>query len=119
MSTLFFVIIVILSYLLYRQRSKYRKEKKDLLATTTELKHSKKSLEVKYGQLIEKFVPYLDILKNYDTDVHYIGNPIDYVAFGTEDILFLEVKSGKTPIFEGDAPSLNKSLPKEFKEFFN
>ena len=59
-----------------------------------ELISSKKSTEVRTGQLVEVWVPLLEDFKYNKKDARFLGNPIDYVIFDKDEVVFLEVKSG-------------------------
>ncbi|HHT9153957.1 MAG TPA: Holliday junction resolvase-like protein, partial [Candidatus Hypogeohydataceae bacterium YC40] len=54
------------------------------------------------GKFIERFVPFLPDLKYSASDMHFIGQPIDYIVFdGLRDdkikkVVFLEVKTGNS-----------------------
>lgn len=58
----------------------------------------KKSSETRLGQISEHLVPFLDNCPYNPKDLHFLGNPIDYVIFDFDDgkITFLEVKSGNS-----------------------
>lgn len=56
----------------------------------------KKSSEVRLGQITEQLSPFLDGF-NYDPKrAHFIGNPIDFIVFLDDEIVFMEVKSGES-----------------------
>lgn len=58
----------------------------------------KKSSETRLGQISENLVPFLDGCPYTPKDMHFMGNPIDYLVFDLDDgkIVFLEVKSGNS-----------------------
>lgn len=59
----------------------------------------KKSSEVILGQISETLAPFLDSFPNDNNDIkdlNFLGNPIDYVLWGKNKIVFIEVKSGKS-----------------------
>lgn len=57
----------------------------------------KKSSEVVLGQISEVIAPFIDSFpaKN-QKDVNFLGMPIDFIYFGPEEVVFIEVKSGKS-----------------------
>lgn len=66
-----------------------------------ELLSSKKSSEVRLGQISEQLAPFL---KNFNHDpkkAHFIGNPIDYIVFEEDGVTMVEVKSGKSKLSKG------------------
>jgi predicted Holliday junction resolvase-like endonuclease len=58
----------------------------------------KKSSETRLGQISEHIVPFLDACPYDPKNLHFLGNPIDYVCFDFDQgsITFLEVKSGNS-----------------------
>lgn len=66
----------------------------DAIIKILDMESKLKSEETRRGQMLEKFVPFVKDLPDPDT-YHYLGQPIDYVSFGAEDITFMEVKTGK------------------------
>jgi predicted Holliday junction resolvase-like endonuclease len=58
----------------------------------------KKSSETRLGQISEHLVPFLDKCPYNPKDLHFLGNPIDYVIFDFDQgaITFLEIKSGNS-----------------------
>ena len=59
------------------------------------LKH-KKSSEVRLGQISEQLAPFLDLFPYDPKKVSFLGNPIDYVYFGEDKVVIIEVKSGNS-----------------------
>lgn len=58
----------------------------------------KKSSETRLGQISEHLVPFLENCQHDPKNMHFLGNPIDYVVFDFDQgsITFLEVKSGNS-----------------------
>lgn len=58
----------------------------------------KKSSETRLGQISEHLVPFLENCRHDPKQMHFLGNPIDYVVFDFDEgaITFLEVKSGNS-----------------------
>lgn len=69
------------------EQNKYRK-----------LLSQKKSSETRLGQISENLIPFLDGCPYNPKEMHFMGNPIDYLVFDLEEpkIVFLEVKSGNS-----------------------
>ena len=53
-----------------------------------------KSIEVRMGFMVEKMAPFLDIFPTDPNNAHFLGAPIDYISFGDDEIVFIEVKTG-------------------------
>lgn len=58
----------------------------------------KKSSEVRLGHIAETQAPFLDQFEFEPEECSFLGQPIDYVSFGKDDITFIEVKSGKSQL---------------------
>lgn len=58
----------------------------------------KKSSETRLGQISEQLIPVLDSCTHNPKNMHFLGNPIDYLVFDLDQgmITFLEVKSGNS-----------------------
>lgn len=58
----------------------------------------KKYSETRLGQITEHLVPFLENCSHEPKNMHFLGNPIDYVIFDFDQgtITFLEVKSGNS-----------------------
>lgn len=58
----------------------------------------KKSSETRLGQISEHLVPFLENCRHDPKQMHFLGNPIDYLVFNFDEgtITFLEVKSGNS-----------------------
>lgn len=71
------------------------KEQQELKAKVTS---QKKSSEVRLGHIAETLAPFLDQFEFEPEECSFLGQPIDYVSFGQDDITFIEVKSGKSQL---------------------
>lgn len=58
----------------------------------------KKSSETRLGQITEHLVPFLDGCPYNPKDMHFLGQPIDFIVFDFDagEITFVEVKSGNS-----------------------
>jgi len=58
------------------------------------MKSEKKSKEVRLGQISEVLLPFLDGFEYDPKSLSALFQPIDYISFGEDEIVFIEVKSG-------------------------
>lgn len=58
----------------------------------------KKSNETRLGQISEHLIPFLGNCRHNPKNMHFCGNPIDYIAYDYDEgaITFIEVKSGNS-----------------------
>lgn len=54
----------------------------------------KKSSEVITGQIAETLTPFLSHFKHDPQNSIFLGQPIDYLVFEEDEIIFVEIKSG-------------------------
>ena len=94
----------------YRQELEYKEKflvetnrtlEKKLAEETDKLKkitHQKKSSEVRLGHIAETLAPFLDQFDFEPEQCSFLGQPIDYISFGEDEITFIEIKSGKSQL---------------------
>jgi len=58
----------------------------------------KKSSEVRLGHIAETLAPFLDQFEFEPEQCSFLGQPIDYISFGEEEVTFIEVKSGNSQL---------------------
>lgn len=105
---IFRVLLVVLSALLFYLFALYfrAKKKADLRATENSLlreeiakvRSQKKSSEVRLGQIAEQLTPFLNNFKYDPKTCQFLGQPIDYVVFSENEIVFVEVKTGNSQL---------------------
>lgn len=98
---IFFIIFVLLFALIF-QRINFnkilKKERQDAI---------KRSKSVIGGQTVEQLAPFLPEFPCNPLDAHFLGKPVDFVAFSglsqtnkVNEILFIEVKTGDSKLSE-------------------
>ena len=58
----------------------------------------KKSGEVRLGHIAEKLAPFLEDFTYNPENAIFLGQPIDYVVFEDDEVVFAEIKSGKAQL---------------------
>lgn len=70
------------------------------------------------GKFIEKFIPFLKKLPYEPSDMHFLGQPVDYIVFQglhkdeVDEIVFVEVKTGQSKLTKREK-SLKKTIEKK------
>lgn len=70
------------------------------------------------GKFIERFVPFLSKIEYAPSDMHFMGQPVDYVVFDglrndkIEKVIFLEVKTGESKLTKREK-SLKDTISKK------
>jgi predicted Holliday junction resolvase-like endonuclease len=94
------------------EKSDFNKEKDKLEQNTADLSEKlteetearkkilsqKKSGEVRLGQIAEKLAPFLKDFTYNPENAIFLGQPIDYVVFEDDEVIFVEIKSGKAQL---------------------
>lgn len=99
------IIIILGAIYLLSKIKKQTFEKTELqkqLASSVEnykkLLSQKKSSEVTIGLVSEQLAPFLQGFKYNPQRCRFIGEPLDYIYFGDDEIVFIEVKSQKSKL---------------------
>lgn len=90
-ATALFVASVCLLMISKARLDSFRAEKRAYLSQI-------KSREVLLGHALEKLAPYIDGLGIDPQTAQFLGQPIDFISFGEDEITFIEVKSGKSQL---------------------
>ena len=70
------------------------------------------------GKFIEKFVPFLSKIPFMPADMHFLGQPVDYIVFeglnqdNVQRVIFLEVKTGSSKLTKREK-SLKETIVKK------
>jgi predicted Holliday junction resolvase-like endonuclease len=94
--TLSSILVVGICILLATQLIDTRLKLKQSKLLYDKLLSQKKSSEVRLGQISENLAPFLAEFKYNPKKCHFLGNPIDYIIFEDDKIVFLEIKSGES-----------------------
>ena len=92
MSVIIALLLVVL-FLFYRKI-------RGLQFELAELNFRKSSQSVKYGQLTEQWLPFLDRFPYDAQQFSFIGKPIDGLVFADDKIVFCEFKTNKSRLNE-------------------
>lgn len=85
------------SELISKQQELEKKLEEETLARKKVLSQ-KKSGEVRLGHIAETLAPFLDQFDFEPERCSFLGQPIDYISFGDDEITFIEVKSGNSQL---------------------
>jgi len=72
-----------------------------LLTELNKVVHQKKSSEVRLGKIGENLAPFMDGWPWDSNNFRFIGNPIDGIQFTEDEIIFVEIKTGKSRLSKG------------------
>lgn len=92
------IVMCIIAYVLYRTNIGLKEDNESLRNNYSKLLSQKKSSEVRLGQISENLAPFLKDFKYDPKKTHFLGNPIDYVIFEEDKVVFLEIKSGEAKL---------------------
>ena len=89
------IALLILYLPLFYRYWKLRKKLSESLSDNKKILSQKKSSEVLTGHIAEKVAPFLTDFKHDPRNAIFLGQPIDYLVFKDDEIIFVEIKSGK------------------------
>ena len=91
-----FLLVLLIIFQEIRIKIKLKKIRQDAI---------KRSTAVIGGQLAEQLAPFLPNFPCNPADAHFLGQPIDYIAFSglsetgqTDEVLLIEVKTGSSQL---------------------
>ena len=98
-----FLPVLIMLVKIYRVKQETLENQAETIRTLVsrvgELKSQKRSLETIYGNAVENLIPFIDEFKDLDPkEFRQLGKPIDYIYFGEDKIIIMEVKSGNAKL---------------------
>lgn len=76
----------------------WRRDRLILSKKFKKLQSQKKSSEVRTGQIAEHFAPLLKDFKYDRKQARFLATPIDFIIFEEEEVIFMEVKTGKSQL---------------------
>lgn len=88
------------------------------LLKNQEIISQKKSSETRLGQITEHLVPFLENFRHDPKNCHFLGQPIDLIAFDFDqgEITFIEVKTGNAQ--ESKRQKMIKNIIKAGKVYY-
>ena len=78
--------------------AQFRKELTEEKEAKKKVLSQKKSGEVRLGHIAEKLAPFLEDFTYDPSNATFLGQPIDYIVFEDEEIVFVEIKSGNAKL---------------------
>jgi predicted Holliday junction resolvase-like endonuclease len=70
----------------------------DKTESYSKLLNQKKSSEVRLGMDAEVLAPFLEVFRWNPKDARFIGQPLDFIVFEDNHVIFIEVKSGNSKL---------------------
>jgi len=82
----------------HHNKKKFDKEFKKLKNSFDRLLSQKKSSEVRVGKIGENMAPFLKDWPYDPNRFRFLGNPVDGIQFTNDEIIFVEIKTGKSKL---------------------
>jgi predicted Holliday junction resolvase-like endonuclease len=105
------LVIGVLAVKLTFDGRKLKKIIKDLKKDRDKTLSQKKSSEVRLGKIGENMAPFFSDWPYDPNTFRFIGNPVDGIQFNEDGIIFVEIKTGKSRLSNGQ-----KHIKKLIKE---
>ena len=106
-----FIFSIPLLYILNKDIKKVKKENASLLDNYNNILGQKKSSEVRLGKIGENMAPFFKDWPFDPNDFRFLGNPVDGIQFSEDEVVFIEIKTGKARL-----TSSQKSVKQLVKE---
>jgi predicted Holliday junction resolvase-like endonuclease len=95
-SIAFFALMGLQILFTYFKIKKYKQKAKTAQSNFQRVLSQKKSSEVRVGKIGENMAPFLTDWPYNPNDFRFLGNPVDGIQFTPEEIIFIEIKTGKS-----------------------
>lgn len=97
---LFFILTSVVGFIgvgvLSRKIFYYKNKNEDLSNKIAKVTKEKKASEIRVGYIIEQVAPLLDKWEGDPVNFKFLGKPIDGIQFNDDEIIFIEIKSGRS-----------------------
>lgn len=80
---------------------KERKKAKEWKKKFHQIQHDKIASEVRVGKIGENMAPFLEDWPYDPNTFRFLGNPVDGIQFCDDEIIFVEIKTGKSRLSKG------------------
>jgi predicted Holliday junction resolvase-like endonuclease len=88
------IIIGIISYIAWKLFKQTKELEDELKKSNSKIK----SLFVLHGHAVEKLAPFSKKFGGDMREITFLGNPLDYIGFHKDQIVFYEIKSGQSEL---------------------
>jgi hypothetical protein len=96
---------------IYNKNKKLERENIQLQDDCSKVLSQKKSSEVRLGKIGENMAPFFKDWPFDPNDFRFLGNPVDGIQFNEDEVVFIEIKTGKARL-----TSSQKSVKQLVKE---
>ncbi len=79
-----------------RSKKKAEEELRKIKTSFDRLLSQKKSSEIRVGKIGENMAPFMEDWPYDPNKFRFIGNPVDGIQFTDDEIIFVEIKTGKS-----------------------
>jgi predicted Holliday junction resolvase-like endonuclease len=99
---LFITLISIITTIVFGYNYVKQKEKAAIWKNRfQQIQHDKISSEVRVGKIGENMAPFLEDWPYDPNTFRFLGNPVDGIQFCDDEIIFVEIKTGKSRLSKG------------------
>ena len=113
------IFLFVLIYLVHNYKKKFSRAEEKIASLEELYKktlNQKKSSEVRLGKTAENMAPFFQEWPYDPRNFRFLGDPVDGISFEKDQLLFIEIKSGKSRLSTGQREI--KKLIKEGKVKF-
>jgi len=95
---LFFSAVAVMAIKTHFDIKKYKKQTEKIQKSYQTMLSQKKSSEVRVGKIGENLAPFLKDWPYDPNRFRFIGNPVDGIQFTDDEVIFIEIKTGKSKL---------------------
>jgi len=97
-ATVFLVVMAALAFKTFSIIKRYKDKTKRIQRNYQIMLSQKKSSEVRVGKIGEHLAPFLKDWPYDPNRFRFIGNPVDGIQFTDDEVIFIEIKTGKSKL---------------------
>jgi len=97
-ATVFLVVMAALAFKTFSIIKRYKDKTKRIQRNYQIMLSQKKSSEVRVGKIGENMAPFLKDWPYDPNRFRFLGNPVDGIQFTNDEIIFVEIKTGKSKL---------------------
>ena len=97
-GVLILLLISLITWNYYRSKKEFKNYMADSDERFNKMLSQKKSSEVRVGKIGEHMAPFLKDWPYDPNRFRFLGNPVDGIQFTDNEIIFIEIKTGKSKL---------------------
>ncbi len=97
-GVLMVILLALVIWNYYRSKKECEKKVKEYKKKHDRMLSLKKSSEIRVGKIGENMAPFMKAWPYDPNNFRFLGNPVDGIQFTNNEIIFIEIKTGKSKL---------------------